>query len=258
MEKINSLQSCLLPELGHTLYSADFKQCELRVLAVMAQDATLSSILASGRDLLIEVASRLFKTPVDQVTKAQRTKAKAAVYGIVYGQTPYGLSQAQNISESEAQEIQDQLWLVLPGVKKFIQDTHTQARLTKKVSTFHGRIRDLAKEIRSDFEYAMRLAVNHRVQSTAADLMRIALINLDRKLRLIGGRVLLSRHDELVFSVPATVPASQVYQLTHAAMVLENDPHFNLAIDLEMGDRWGDTMQPVAPPQVEATTPASV
>lgn len=235
----NSLQACLLPEPGHKLYSADFKQAELRVLAVMAQDSVLQAILDSGRDIHTEIAARIYKVAPEQVTKVQRSSAKAVVFGLIYGQTPYGLSQELKISEEEAKAIQDSMWLIFPAVKKFINDTHIIARRDRKVATYHGRTRDLSRDLRFDPDKALRLAVNHRVQSTAGDLMRIGLINLQKKLAPVGGTVLLTRHDEILFSVPTQVDPKLVFQMAHTAMVTENEPVFKMAIDLECGDRWG-------------------
>lgn len=243
-----SLQSCLLPEEEHTIYAADFKSAELVVLAVLAKDLKLQEILDSGLDIHSQVAVLIYKLAfIELVTAKQRTAAKAAIFGMIYGQTAYGLSKELDILESEAKKIQDALWSILPGVRKFILAVQQEAIKTHKSLTFHGRERDLSRDLREDYGKALRLAVNHKVQGTAGDLMRLALIELNKDLKSVNGRMLIARHDELIFSVPQTVPVQDVFKMAWDAMVTRNDPAFKMRIALKMGKRWGEDMQPVIP-----------
>jgi DNA polymerase I len=191
---------------GFVLLSADYSQIELRLVAHLSGDHNLSTAFKAGRDIHTETASAVFSMKGDEVTPDMRRKAKAINFGIVYGMGPYGLSQQLGIPVEEASHFIDHYFASFPQVQAWIALTVAQARKDGYVCTMLGRRRYLP-EINSDNgqrrAFAERTAVNTPIQGTAADLIKLAMVNLDRLFteKELKSRMLLQVHDELLFEV---------------------------------------------------------
>lgn len=192
---------------GWVYVSADYSQIELRLLAHMSGDPALIQAFIDGEDIHQHTASVVFHVPMDQVTKEMRNRAKAVNFGIIYGQGAYGLSQTIGISQKEAAEFINTYFHKYPSVKAFLEGCKDRARMTGKAVTLTGRERMLPEinsknvQIRNAAE---RLAVNTPFQGTAADLIKMAMLKIDKELskKQVEGYMILQIHDELIFELP--------------------------------------------------------
>ncbi len=239
------IRQAFVPEQreGWSLLSADYSQIELRLLAHFSEDPHLVGAFQQGEDIHTATASLVFGMPIDKVTKEQRYRAKTVNFGVVYGQSPYGLSQQLKIPQSEASQF-IQLYFARYGkVKQCIDHIKAEAHKTGKVETLAGRTRDLSRDLqstnRSVREFAERAAFNTPLQGSAADLMKVAMIRLQRKLQEAGlqSRMILQVHDELVLEVP-DAELEQVKALVLWAMELDQPLRVPLVIDLYAGPSW--------------------
>jgi len=239
------IRQAFVPEQreGWSLVSADYSQIELRLLAHFSEDPHLLGAFQQGEDIHTATASLVFGMPIDKVTKEQRYRAKTVNFGVVYGQSPYGLSQQLKIPQSEASQF-IQLYFARYGkVKQCIDRIKAEAHKTGKVETLAGRTRDLSRDLqstnRSVREFAERAAFNTPLQGSAADLMKVAMIRLQRKLQEAGlqSRMILQVHDELVLEVP-DAELEQVKTLIQWAMELDQPLRVPLVIDLYAGPSW--------------------
>ncbi|GGG76834.1 DNA polymerase I [Corynebacterium pelargi] len=189
-----------------SLLTADYSQIEMRVMAHLSEDEGLIQAYREGEDLHNFVGSRVFEVPVDQVTPELRRRVKAMSYGLVYGLSAFGLSQQLNIPAGEAKSIMESYFERFGGVKRYLDQVVEQARHDGYTATLFGRRRylpELSSENRVARETAERAALNAPIQGTAADIIKVAMIRVDRKLRAAGvqSRVLLQVHDELVVEI---------------------------------------------------------
>jgi DNA polymerase-1 len=201
------IRAAFIAEPGHVLLSADYSQIELRLLAHFSEDALLVEAFRRGDDIHTITAAKVFGVPADQVTPEHRRRAKAVNFGIVYGQTPFGLAQTLGIEQKEARTFIEAYFAQYTGVRKWLDDIVEQARREMRVTTLHGRVRplpDLHSKNPALRGFAERTAMNTPLQGTAADLIKLAMIRLDRELvaRGLKSRMTLQVHDELVFEVP--------------------------------------------------------
>ncbi len=190
----------------HELMTADYSQIEMRIMAHLSEDAGLIEAFRSGRDFHSVTASRVFDVPPDEVTGEMRAKIKAMNYGLAYGLSAYGLSQQLRISTGEAAELMTEYFETFGGVRDYLAGVVDEARRTGFTETILGRRRylpDLTSDNRQRREMAERMALNAPIQGSAADLIKVAMLNVDRALRQEGlaSRMLLQVHDELVFEV---------------------------------------------------------
>lgn len=193
-------------EKKNLLISADYSQIELRVLAHLSGDDMLMQSFAKGEDIHRRTASEVFHVPMEEVTAEQRRTAKAVNFGIIYGQTDYGLSRELGISRREAQAYIDLYFSRYPLVQTFINDTIEQARAQGYVTTMMGRrryIKDINSRNRNLRQFAERTAVNSPIQGTAADIIKLAMIHCDKAIEdnRLDAKMLLQVHDELIFEV---------------------------------------------------------
>lgn len=192
---------------GNILIAADYSQIELRILAHISGDKTLVSAFKNKEDVHMMTASEVFATPIDQVTDKQRSAAKTINFGIIYGQTDYGLSRELNITRKEAQQYIDLYFERYVGVKNWIESQIKEARIKGYVTTLLGRRRYL-KDINSkNFNlrsFAERAAVNSTIQGTAADVIKMAMLRIQSVIaeKNYQSKMILQIHDELVFEVP--------------------------------------------------------
>jgi DNA polymerase-1 len=226
-----------------SLLSADYSQIELRLLAHFSEDPHLVQAFKDGEDIHTATASLVFGLPIEKVTKEQRYRAKTVNFGVIYGQSPFGLAQQLKIPQGEAVQF-IQLYFARYGkVRQCIERIKATAHATGKVETLAGRTRDLSKDLQSSNrnvrEFAERAAFNMPLQGSAADLMKIAMIRLQRKLHGAGlqSRLILQVHDEVVLEVPDD-ELEQVKTLVFEAMELEQPLHVPLVVDVYVGPTW--------------------
>ncbi|OZB50309.1 MAG: DNA polymerase I [Cellulomonas sp. 14-74-6] len=189
-----------------TLLTADYSQIEMRIMAHLSGDEGLIEAFRSGEDLHSYVASHVFSVPTDQVTPAMRSKIKAMSYGLAYGLSSYGLSQQLSIDVSEASALMADYFSRFGGVRDYLTGVVDEARATGYTATILGRRRylpDLSSDNRARRDAAERMALNAPIQGSAADLIKIAMLGVDRELtrRGLRSRLLLQVHDELVLEV---------------------------------------------------------
>jgi DNA polymerase I len=190
----------------YILLSADYSQIELRLIAEMSKDAAMLEAFRNGLDIHAATASRVFGIPVEQVNSDQRRKAKTVNFGIIYGISAFGLSERINIPRKEAAEIIDQYFKNFPAIKDYMNRTIDFARKNGYVETVFGRrryIRDINSGNGVIRGFAERNAINAPLQGTAADIIKIAMIDIFRKFneKKLQTRMIMQVHDELVFDV---------------------------------------------------------
>ncbi|HTO51794.1 MAG TPA: DNA polymerase I [Myxococcota bacterium] len=208
------IRAAFVPAEGRVLFSADYSQIELRILAHLSRDEELVKAFQEGADIHVRTASRVFGIPEDRVTPEQRARTKAINFGIIYGQSSFGLARTLGIAQAEARAQIDAYFERYPGVRAFIRSAIQSAQELGYARTMAGRRRylpDLRSPNRVMKQAAERMAVNSVIQGTAADVIKRAMIEIDRD--LAGGlapsaHMILQVHDELVFEVaPAELEA---------------------------------------------------
>ncbi|MBO7673486.1 MAG: DNA polymerase I [Atopobiaceae bacterium] len=232
-----------VPE-GSVFLACDYSQIELRLLAHLSADEHLVRAFNEGEDFHAATAARVFDVPVDEVTPALRSRAKAVNFGIVYGQQAYGLATSLKIARKEAQDMIDRYFMVYPGVREFLDGQVKYARAHGYVSTMYGRKRHI-KDINSrNFQqraFGERTAMNHPMQGTAADIIKIAMIRVADRLRQEGlsAKLVLQIHDELDFEVPQDeVEALSV--LVRDTMEGVCELRVPLVADVSVGANWAE------------------
>jgi DNA polymerase-1 len=188
----------------HVLLAADYSQIELRVIAALAKDEAMIEAFRNGEDIHKATAAKVFEVPLEEVSREQRSNAKTVNFGIVYGVSAFGLSQQTDMSRKEAKAAIDGYFRTYPGIKAYMDDQVAFARENGYVETITGRRRYL-KDIESRNAvvrgHSERNAVNAPIQGSAADIIKLAMIEIDRAMRAEGlkSKMLLQVHDELVF-----------------------------------------------------------
>ena len=229
---------------GTRMLSADYSQIELRLLAHFSGDPLLVRAFANNEDIHTLTASEVFGVSADAMDKATRNRAKAVNFGIVYGISAFGLAAQLGIPQAEARAYIERYFARYEGVKAFIDRTLETTRREGKVRTLFGRIRpipDIESRNPNQRGFAERTAINTPLQGTAADLIKLAMIALDRKLteRKLNTRMLLQVHDELLFEVPADEIA-EVETLVRTEMESVLKLNVPLLADLSFGPNWRD------------------
>ncbi len=244
----NKIRAAFVPKNPetHVIVAADYSQIELRLLAHCSQDEVLIDAFNKGVDIHATTASKIFNVSMDEVTKDMRRKAKAVNFGIIYGQTRYGLSEALNISPVEAQEFIDKYFETYPKIKQYMEMTKIFALQNGYVETLYGRKRYFANELNSSNrmirEFAIRAAINAPLQGTAADLIKLAMIKLYKLLQdeCKDAKMILQVHDELILEVPKTC-AQEAARLMQTAMELNQPLNVPLVVDLNIGHNWKES-----------------
>ena len=224
--------------------SADYSQIELRLLAHLSEDAGLIAAFRSGEDFHAETAARVFGVPVDQVTAQMRSRAKAVNFGIVYGQQAFGLSQSLGISMREAQEFIDRYYEAYPRVRAYLDETVASARETGYAETMLGRKRhipELAAHNKMQQAFGERTAMNHPMQGSAADIIKMAMNEVQTRLISDGfqAKLMVQVHDELDFSCPV----NEVERLTSMVKdVMENVAELRVPLiaDVQSAKTWAE------------------
>jgi DNA polymerase-1 len=235
------IRAAFVAEPGNVLLAADYSQIELRLLAHFSRDPLLVDAYRNDRDIHQLTASEVFGIPKDQIDAEHRRRAKAVNFGIVYGISPFGLSQQLGIDTKESKRYIESYFERYSGVREWINATLEQARRDEKVSTLHGRIRpipDIHSRNPNARGFAERTATNTPLQGTAADLIKIAMIRIHRDLieRKLKTRMLLQVHDELVFEVPEAEVAKTL-PVVEKVMAQAPMPALSLSVPLAVEAR---------------------
>ena len=238
------IRAAFIAEPGHVLLTADYSQIELRLLAHFSGDRLLVEAYRRGDDIHTLTASQVFGVPPLMVTSDHRRQAKVVNFGIVYGLSPFGLSQQLGIEPSEAKQFIANYFEKYEGVRKFIDRTLEEARRDMKVKTLFGRVRpipDINSKNANQRGFAERTAVNTPLQGTAADLIKVAMIRIDAALRERGlkSRMTLQVHDELVFEVPEN-EVDTMKPLVREHMEKVHDLAVPLQVEMGVGPNWRD------------------
>ncbi|MEN3274138.1 MAG: polymerase, partial [Actinomycetota bacterium] len=241
-EEGRRFRRAFIPADGFELLVADYNQIELRVIAHLAEDPGLVEAFRTNQDIHTITAARVFGDPPDAVTPAHRAKAKMVSYGLAYGMESYGLAQRLSIPVPEAQEILDAYFVAFPNVKAYMERTVNEARQRGYTETLFGRRRPIPELLSGNFRIRQageRQAMNAGIQGLAADIFKVALVNLDRALEDGGhrSRLILQVHDEVILEVPPDEKAT-IEQLVRDVMAGAADLSVPLEVNLSFGDSW--------------------
>ena len=205
-ERGKEIRKVFIPDEGCTFLSADYSQIELRIMAHLSKDKNMIEAFNKGQDIHAATASKIFKIPLEEVTPDMRRKAKTANFGIIYGITPYGLSQRLGISRSDAKKLIEEYFTTFSGVKRYMDESIAKAREQGYVETIFGRKRflpDINSQNAVVRGYAERNAINTPIQGSAADIIKVAMNKIYKRLSDGGykSKMILQVHDELDFNV---------------------------------------------------------
>lgn len=239
------IRKVFVPKAGCVFVDADYSQIELRVLAHMSGDEGLIAAYRQDQDIHRITASQVFHIPLEEVTALQRRNAKAVNFGIVYGISAFGLSEDLSISRKEASEYIERYFATYPGVKAFLDRMVETAREQGAVTTLYGRIRPVPELKSSNFmqrSFGERIAMNSPIQGTAADIMKIAMIRVDRRLHQEGldARIILQVHDELVIEAPVEEKET-VRRILREEMEAAAVLSVKLEVSVTDGESWYET-----------------
>jgi len=239
------IRKMFTPKEGCVFVDADYSQIELRILAHMSGDDSLIQAYKEEQDIHRMTASKVFHIPFDEVTPAQRSNAKAVNFGIVYGISSFGLGQDLNITRKEAESYINQYFATYPGIKDYLDGLVAEAKETGSVSTLYGRKRPVPEISSSNFmqrSFGERIAMNSPIQGTAADIMKIAMLRVDKALKekKLQARILLQIHDELLIEAPEA-EAALVADILQEEMMAAAELKVPLSVEVKTGDNWYET-----------------
>ena len=242
MELGRLIRKVFIPEDGYVFVDADYSQIELRVLAHCSGDKELIQAYREAQDIHRITASQVFHTPFEEVTDLQRRNAKAVNFGIVYGISSFGLSQDLSITRKEAQEYIERYFETYPGIKQFLDDAVAHAKENGYVATMFGRRRPIPELSSSNFmqrQFGERIAMNSPIQGAAADIMKIAMIAVDKELknRKMKSRLVLQVHDELLIETWKD-EIEEVKAILKKGMGEAASLEVPLEIDMHVGKNW--------------------
>ncbi|HEX2920430.1 MAG TPA: DNA polymerase I [Bacteroidales bacterium] len=241
-ERGRQLRKAFVPEEGQIMLSVDYSQIELRLMAHLSQDSSMISDFLSGNDIHAATASKIFGVDISEVTREMRSRAKTANFGIIYGISTFGLSERLTIGRKEAKELIDGYFSSYPGVKLYMDESINAARELGYVKTMFGRRRYLP-DIHSRNQVvrgmAERNAINAPIQGSAADIIKLAMVRIFRRLHSenFKSKMILQVHDELIFEVPENefekLKEMVVYEMSNAAVL-----RVPLAVEWGKGKNW--------------------
>ena len=236
------IRKAFKPAEGNVYIDADYSQIELRVLAHISQDENMIHAFKNGEDIHKQAASKVFNIPIEDVTKEQRSSAKAVNFGIVYGISDFGLANQIGVSNKKAKEYINQYLEKYNGIKHFMDDIVESAKEKGYVETLFGRRRYIP-EIKSNNymvrQFGNRVAMNTPIQGTAADIMKIAMINVEKALKEkgINGKIILQIHDELLLEVK-NEDKEQAKQILKECMESATKLSVPLEVEISEGNSW--------------------
>ncbi|QEN07126.1 DNA polymerase I [Oceanispirochaeta crateris] len=238
------IRRAFYPRDGHVFLSADYSQIELVVLAHLSGDPGLKEAFLSGEDVHSKTAALIFKTPLEDVNANQRRIAKTINFGVMYGMSPFRLSNELKISRAEAAGFIETYFEEYSGIKQFVDDTVAQAEIDGGVYTILGRfrpVREISSRNKMEKSAAVRVAVNTRIQGSAADIVKRAMLGIDWAIaqKKLKSRVLLQVHDEIILEVPEAEVDSCSFLLEK---VMEGAWSMDvpLKVNVEQGSNWGE------------------
>ena len=238
----NRIRAGFIPSSPNNLImSADYSQVELRLLAHYSEDEILINSFVNDVDVHSITASKIFNVPLEEVTKEQRRKAKTVNFGIVYGQTRYGLAQTLGIEPYEAQDLINKYFQTYPKISQYINSTLEFAQTNGYVETLYGRRRYLGAQLNSRNanirEFAHRAAINAPLQGTSADIIKMVMVELHQKLKNYKSKIILQIHDELVLEVDKK-EMNEIKDLTIKTMELNQPLRVPLKVEVGFGKTW--------------------
>lgn len=242
MELGRLIRKVFIPKDGYVFVDADYSQIELRVLAALSGDETLIHAYREAQDIHRITASQVFHIPFDEVTDLQRRNAKAVNFGIVYGISSFGLSQDLSITRKEAAQYIEKYFETYPGIKKFLDDTVENAKKEGYVTTLFGRRRPMPELKAGNFmqrSFGERVAMNAPIQGTAADIIKIAMIRVNDRLKAenLKSRLILQVHDELLIEAEES-ETDEVKRILLEEMQGAAELSVKLEIDMHTGKSW--------------------
>lgn len=240
----SKLRKAIIPSKGNKMLAVDYSQIELRVMAHLCKDQTMVKTFQNNEDIHTWTAATIEDIAINEVTKDQRSRAKAVNFGIIYGISSVGLARNLNISEDEAEKIIENYFTKFPRIKEFMNKTISSAKQFGYVKTEFGRIRRIP-QIRERNRYKRsqgeRMAINTRVQGTAADIIKLAMVGVQKAIEQKGlkSRLIIQVHDELVFDV---VPGEENMLKDLVKDIMENvvDWDIPVTVDMDIGSSWQD------------------
>ena len=239
----NPVRGTFVPSFeGGQLFSADYSQIELRIMADFSKDEGMTTAFLNGQDVHASTASKVFKVPLEEVTSDQRRKAKEVNFGLIYGTSAFGLAQNLGISRTEAKELIDEYWIQFPSVRTYMDEAIDKAREVEFAETVLGRrryLRDINSGNRVLREAAERNAINAPIQGSAADVIKVAMINIHDWMikEKLQSKMILQVHDELIFDMhPEEIGIIE----KNVPGLMENAIPLNVPMKVEygIGDNW--------------------
>ncbi|GAC1615169.1 MAG: DNA polymerase I [Candidatus Dormibacteraceae bacterium] len=229
---------------GHRLFSADYSQIELRIAAHLSEDPNLLSAFEAGQDIHAATAARVFKVPIEEVSANQRRLAKIANFGSLYGQGEYGLSLQMGIPGDEAREFLKEYWATYAHLRVWLDGVRSKAREDGVVVSPTGRRRAIPDLRSPNYQLrlaAERMAINFPIQSLAADIIKIAMVRLQRETEesRLAGKLILQVHDELVFEIPEAETGAYA-EMVPRVMVTAYELQGGLQVEAKSGSNWAD------------------
>ena len=243
-EEGRRIRQAFIAQEGYKLVAADYSQIELRIMAHLSGDAGLVNAFKAGEDIHRATAAEVFGVSTDQVTNDQRRSAKAINFGLIYGMSAFGLARQLNIARGEAQSYIDLYFSRYPGVKEYMERTRETAKQQGYVETVFGRrlyLPDINASNMQRRQYAERTAINAPMQGTAADIIKLAMIELDKEIisQQHDIRMIMQVHDELVFEVNASIVEQSVVMIREK-MVSAAQLTIPLVVDVGVGSNWDE------------------
>lgn len=239
-EEGKSLRAMFLAREGHTLVTADYSQIELRVMAHMSGDKFMTQAYLDGKDIHTSTAAQVFGVDESCVTQEMRRTAKAVNFGIIYGISDFGLAANLKISKAEAKRYIDNYFLKFEGVKKYLEESVTEARKTGSVRSLLGRVRKIPELFSSSFvvrQFGERAAMNMPIQGTAADIIKIAMLRVAKALEGKKSRLILQVHDELIVDADNS-EVEEVRRILKENMESAMELSVPLTVDVGTGKNW--------------------
>ena len=226
------------------LFSADYSQIELRVLAHLSEDPGMVEAFLNGEDIHSATASQMYEVGMEEVTADMRRIAKVLNFGVVYGLSAYGIAQQTEFNPEEGHRFIETYFARYPGIREYIESVKEQAKQAGYVSTMLGRRRYIPEIHSSNYnvrQAAQRAAVNMPIQGGAADIMKLAMIRVHRRIQesSLRAKMLLQVHDELLFEVPAA-EVDDLRELVLEEMPRALEMNVPLKVDFKTGYNWGD------------------
>jgi DNA polymerase-1 len=243
-EEGNRIRQAFIPEEGWAIVSADYSQIELRILAHLSQDETLINAFQQDEDIHARTASEIFQVPIEKVTAPMRREAKVINFGIIYGMSAYGLSQQLGTDPKTAQTYIDEYFKKYTGVQTYIEKSLEEARQNGYVMTLLHRRRylpDLHAPNAAVRQATERMAINTPLQGTAADIIKVAMIHIQKRIDELGlpAKMIMQVHDELVFEVPKE-DLQKTIPMIQNNMETVMDLSIPLKVSIHSGKNWAE------------------